>query len=395
MEISQQNGKTLLDYSCLFQIPLELIRDSNEQVLDGKLEFEGKINIPGYTAFPCHLKREENLKTAAACRQLDTEMILLLNGWRQEKEARRNNIVLLPYKLTAPILIGSTEYCSITLERDLSAIKEAYPFVRLSTIGKSVLGKPIWELKIGSGKKKVHFNASFHANEWITSGILMELVNMYLLSLTHNNQIAGKSALSIYNSVELSIVPMVNPDGVDLVLHGPPKDNEAILISMNNGRKDFSGWKANCNGVDLNNQFPANWEIEKERKEPKSPSSRDFPGTAPLSEPEAIAMASHVLKNEFDLVVAFHTQGEEFYWGYGGKEPAESAAIAEAFAKVSGYKPVRTIDSHAGFKDWFIQEYGKAGFTIELGKGINPLPLSLFNKIYKDVSSIFITALAE
>ena len=103
-----------------------------------------------------------------------------------------------------------------------------------------------------------------------------------------------------------------------MVLNGPPPAIERRAFDMNDGSTNFSGWKANIRGVDLNNQFPANWEIEKERKEPKSPAPRDYPGDAPLTEPEAIAMADLARNEQFNRMLAFHTQGKEFYWGYEG-----------------------------------------------------------------------------
>ena len=80
-------------------------------------------------------------------------------------------------------------------------------------------------------------------------------------------------------NVELSLVPMVNPDGVDLVLHGPPLMRREEVIKINHGSEEFVHWKANIRGVDLNNQYPANWEIDKKRKAPKSPAPRDYPGS--------------------------------------------------------------------------------------------------------------------
>ena len=164
-------------------------------------------------------------------------------------------------------------------------------------------------------------------------------------------------------------------------------------MTINGGDSDFTGWKANIRGVDLNNQFPANWEIEKKRKEPKTPAPRDYPGDTPLLEPESQVMAKLAEKEKFDRVLALHTQGKEFYWGYEGLEPAESRAIADEFLRVSRYKAIQNVDSHAGYKDWFIQEFRKPGFTIELGKGINPLPLSQFDEIYHDTVGIFLASL--
>jgi g-D-glutamyl-meso-diaminopimelate peptidase len=146
-------------------------------------------------------------------------------------------------------------------------------------------------------------------------------------------------------------------------------------------------------GVDLNNQFPAKWEVEKERKKPQSPAPRDYPGKTPLSEPEAKIMAHLAEKENFQRMLAFHTQGKEFYWGYEGMEPPESQAIANEFERVSSYKAIQYVDSYAGFKDWFIKDFKKQGFTIELGKGINPLPLSQFDEIYHDVLGIFLASL--
>lgn len=204
----------------------------------------------------------------------------------------------------------------------------------------------------------------------------------------------GQKVSHLYERVELSVVPMVNPDGVDLVLNGPPLDWKEKVIEMNEGSDDFIHWKANIRGIDLNRQFPANWDLCKKNSLVNGPGSRDFPGDSPLTEPEAITMAELAQKHSFDRLIAFHTQGEEFYWGYDGHEPDESHVIAEEFERISGYKAVRYVDSHAGYKDWFIQEFKRPGFTLELGRGINPLPLSQFSKILHCVEGIFAVALS-
>ncbi|WP_203361757.1 M14 family metallocarboxypeptidase [Bacillus sp. REN10] len=281
------------------------------------------------------------------------------------------------------------------LLKDISKLNNNYSFVHVYEIGKSVEGRPIWEIKIGEGERKVHFNGSFHANEWITSSALMSFVKEYAEAVDQDGEIEGVSSQFLFSETALSIVPMVNPDGVELVINGPSKANAQQVMAMNHGLTDFSGWKANIRGVDLNNQYPVGWEIEKERKLPKSPAARDYPGDRPLSEPEAIVMAELQMREQFDRVLAFHTQGAEFYWGYNNKEPEESKQLAERFERVSGYEAVHFIDSHAGFKDWFIQEYERPGFTIELGKGCNPLPLTQLAAVYEATRSICIAALLK
>jgi len=181
---------------------------------------------------------------------------------------------------------------------------------------------------------------------------------------------------------------------VDLVLNGPPDQEEwqTRVVEFNKGSTDFTEWKANIRGVDLNDQFPARWELEKARN-PNEPGPRDYVGEKPLLEPEAIAMANLTKERDFARVLAFHTQGEVIYWGFENLEPAESEVIVQEFSRVSGYEPVKTIASYAGYKDWFIQDWQRTGFTIELGRGINPLPLSMFDDMYKKSLGIFLAGL--
>ena len=45
-----------------------------------------------------------------------------------------------------------------------------YPYIEMGMIGRSVMGKDIYYLKLGKGTREVCYNASFHANENITAG---------------------------------------------------------------------------------------------------------------------------------------------------------------------------------------------------------------------------------
>ena len=283
-------------------------------------------------------------------------------------------------------LTKTAVYDSAVLKKEIDRLTECFPFVTSRIIGRSSMGQPIYELLLGAenAEKKTHMNASFHANEWITTSVLMKWLKEYCYHVCTGRSALGFSPLDIFSSTKLSVVPIVNPDGVDLVLNGPGHLGIAreALDEMNEHQPDFREWKANINGVDLNNQFPSFWEIEKQRKPPKSPSYRDYPGDEPLTEPEAAAMRDLIANEPPDRLVALHTQGEEIYWGYKGLEPPESADVIQTFERLSGYKGVRYIDSYAGFRDWFIHYYGREGYTVELGKGKNPLPLKQFDDIY-------------
>ncbi|MDE5052159.1 M14 family metallocarboxypeptidase [Niallia taxi] len=393
MEVVARNGDTLSYYSRLFMIPIQLLIDSNSACNPESLNKGDCIKIPGFQAETLHLQDGDALWKIAGKRNISVDSLLLLNQAFSMKDIHAGTAVIAPKRLMQKSVDARKKYDSQALKNDLEKLKEHYPFIQINILGKSVLENDIYEIRIGRGSRKVHMNGSFHANEWITSAILMSYVNDYLLAVTNGGKINNLETFPIYQNVDISIVPMVNPDGVDLVLNGPDERVFDKVVTINEGSMDFTGWKANINGVDLNNQFPAYWEIEKERKEPKSPAPRDYPGEAPLSEPEAKIMAKLAEERNFSRMIAFHTQGKEFYWGYENFEPSESAMLANEFARLSGYKAVQNVDSHAGYKDWFIQEFRQPGFTLELGKGINPLPLSQFDDIYKDVLGIFLASL--
>lgn len=393
MRVKVRPGDTLWQYSRIFMIPFQLILDSNPNINSDTIQVGQDIQIPGFITQPYTIKQEDTFWKLATARNLSVDALLVINQDANPNLLTIGQTIQIPVRVINPVINRSVPYDYSILTKDLEVLQNQFPFIQVRQIGSSVEGKPLQEIKIGKGSKKVHLNASFHANEWITTPILMSFLNMYLLSLTNSQPIRGLHTMPFYQSVDLSIVPMVDPDGVDLVLNGPSEDRRDELVRMNKGSSDFKDWKANIRGVDLNNQFPAKWEIEKERKEPKAPAPRDYPGEAPLTEPEAQAMAKLARNNKFDRLVAFHTQGKEFYWGYEGLEPPESKAIALEFERVSGYKALQFIDSHAGYKDWFIQEFRKPGFTIEFGFGVNPLPLSQFNEMYEEGFGIFLAAL--
>lgn len=286
------------------------------------------------------------------------------------------------------------------LQDKIQQLKIAYPFLEIGNIGYSVLGRSIPYIRIGIGKKEVFYNASFHANEWITTPVLMKFVEEYAIQYLINGKLNEFSARELYNSVSLYIVPMVNPDGVDLVTGGlQPVDNSyknAEKIAENFPNIPFpSGWKANIEGVDLNLQFPAGWKQAKEIKYEQGfnkPAPRDYVGDGPLVAPESLAVYNFTLEHNFRLVIAYHTQGKEIYWNFQNYNPPMGEIIGQEFSRVSGYElaEVPYNSSFAGYKDWFIQDYNRPGYTIEAGIGENPLPIQQFEEIYEDNFGILV-----
>jgi g-D-glutamyl-meso-diaminopimelate peptidase len=394
MEVFVRRGDSLWYFSQLFKIALQLIIDSNRDIRPEMLFVGQRVRIPGFVDIGYQIRYGDTLWRIAQSRNLPMDTILLVNLGLNPNRLQAGQTIRVPLRITWRLVQGKQNYDYGIMMNDIRRLQNVYPFIRVPSIGNSVLEREIPEIVIGNGDKKVHYNGSFHANEWITTPVLMTFLNDYLLSLTNQNTIRGLSTFPYYRQATLSIVPMVNPDGVNLVLHGPPSNEpwSNRVIEWNNGSRDFSGWKANIRGVDLNDQFPARWELEKARN-PKEPGPRDYGGERPLSEPEANAMAELTRRRNFARVLAFHTQGEVIYWGFENLEPPESEVLVREFSRVSGYEPVQTIASYAGYKDWFVQDWRRPGFTVELGKGVNPLPITQFDEIYQEALGIFLAGL--
>ena len=301
-------------------------------------------------------------------------------------------IVPLPFA----VVPDNVPFTSEVLRYCIRGLRARYPFIYADSIGDSVLGTPLYLVRLGLGENRVFFNGAHHANEWITSPLLMRYLENYAGAYAEDKKVGGIAASELYRRAALSVVPMVNPDGVDLVtgLLGPGSPSYFSALSMNGSDEGFpKNWKANIRGVDLNLQYPAGWEMARKIKFAQGytePGPRDYVGPRPLSEQESSAVYRYTQSAGLSLTLSYHAQGEVIYWKYRDKEPEGSEKIGMEFSRLSGYALELTPDEsgYAGYKDWFIQDFDRPGYTIEVGLGTNPLPLAQLPEIYRQNESL-------
>ncbi|WP_083632231.1 M14 family metallopeptidase [Domibacillus antri] len=278
--------------------------------------------------------------------------------------------------------------------KDLKELVQWHPEIAsLESIGKSVDGRELYALKLGTGKEEVLVNASHHAREHMTTNVVMEMADQYAHLYKTNGRMNGYSVQSILKKTSIYFVPMVNPDGVSLVQLGAKSaKNKAAVIKINGGKTNFSAWKANVRGVDLNRQYPATWSTI--CCNPGKPSPQNYKGPKALSEPEAKAMYDFTLKHSFKASAAYHSSGQIIFWHFhqSGARKTRDYTIAKKISNKTGYSLVapRSNPSGGGYTDWFIQNEKKPGLTIEISPyvGNRPVPIIYFSSIWKQNNTI-------
>ncbi len=301
-----------------------------------------------------------------------------------------------------PIVNTTVPITSQASQDAILALTARYPFLRSELLGETAFGRPLQTLVFGTGARKVLYTAAHHANEWITAYILLQFAEDLARAYEADGTLGGQSIRQLAETVTIYMVPLVDPDGVDLVTGAIAPGS--FQYELARGLADYypnipfpEGWKANLLGVDLNLQYPAGWLQAREIKFSQGytrPGPRDYVGRAPVSQLESRALYGYTEAVDPALVLAFHTQGKEIYWQFRDVFVPGARELGEEFARVSGYELADTPynSSFAGYKDWFIQQFRRPGYTIEAGSGQNPLPIDQFDEIYRDNLGILLTA---
>lgn len=254
-----------------------------------------------------------------------------------------------------------------------------YPFLTVSELGKSVIGRPIYALQLGEPRERVLYAGGFRGQEWMTGLLLLKFIHSLCHALDTGGRIAGIDVRRALLGRGLLFVPCINPDGVEIALHGASAANELCESVLDACEGDPSRWQANARGVDLTHNFDAGWYILRQLEHTlgnDSPGPEQFGGDRPESEPETKLLVSLCKTVRFRHAMVFHNFGEEILWQYGSYTPERSQLMMKILAVTSGYSPIPGGDplEHASFKDWFIEEFHRPAFSIGIGK--NPSTMS-------------------
>ncbi len=296
-------------------------------------------------------------------------------------------------------MIVEKNYFSEKQQYNASKFLRKYKFLRTEIIGKSNCQRSIKAFSVGNPSNQVLFCGAFHGMESITSYVLYKFLHDVCNSIQNSQALCDIHLERFLNKRGLVVIPCVNPDGVEIFSNGPVGggryENHIRKIMLNNNSQK---WQANAVGVDINHNFDANWEelhALEIANNITSPAPTRYGGPFPESEVETRNIVNFCKNNYIRHALAFHSQGEEIYWNFGEKTPEKSLQMANVMAKCSGYKLATPsgLSSGGGFKDWFINYFERPAFTIEIGKGENPLDFSQKDLIYDKIKEMMTLSL--
>lgn len=316
------------------------------------------------------------------------------NVFGEISTADTNDFVYTKYpSIPEYVVYPYQEYSYEDMIEDVNKLQKMYPdLIKTSSIGTSVEGRNLLLVEYGRGEEKVFVCGTHHGREYISTTYLMYAIDRYSYAYRYNVMWGEHNIKEILDKVTFCIVPMVNPDGVNLVLNGvnaTKNPTEVASMEIYEGSKyGYKAWKANVNGVDLNWNYDRDWNAEK-NKNPRG--SSGFTGDRPATEPETIAVSDYVDNNSFEAYVSYHTQGEIFYWGNDDHNPSD---INERIEKDTGFVEYEDDGTGNGgsFFDYVYRKFKKPTLTVELCKYIGnyPYPDKDFDSVWNPAKNVLL-----
>jgi len=206
-------------------------------------------------------------------------------------------------------------------------------------IGSSVEGRDIVAYHFGKGTKEILLVGGIHGGyEWNTALLGQEVVD-YLI----------KNPVVIPASLRVTVVPVLNPDGLNKVV-----GTTGAFTEKDVSKSDATvvAGRFNAHDVDLNRNFDCDWQA-KGTWQNKTVSG----GASAFSEPESQAIRDYIKDHKPTAAVVWYSSAGGVYASscHNGVS-SDTEAITDIFAKASGYPAYESFDFYATTGDmvnWF------------------------------------------
>ena len=260
--------------------------------------------------------------------------------------------------------------------------------LKVENAGRSWDDRNIFSVSAFFDKEKpwVIVQAGIHSREHLSCDLVMYFVNII------DDNFEYFRALEDFPNI--CFVPMVNPDGIQVVHYGIGvlKNARYRKIMWEITREtDIKLIKCNARGVDINNNFNAKFNCHKCKN---SPATHGYKGAYPESEKETRVLVELTKKINPIFTMSYHLKGEEIYYDFGqcGERDKRDFEIAQVIENATSYNIKKCGDSSfGGYKDWCVEKFHIPAVTIEVGSDEynHPVPKhAIYEIIEKNTSTL-------
>jgi carboxypeptidase T len=245
--------------------------------------------------------------------------------------------------------------------------------MQLSSIAKTGEGRDIWAVRLtadfnnASNKPAAIFMGGHHAREHLS----VEMPLMLTQYLVDQFRAGNQRVMSLINSRDIHIIPVVNPDGMEYDI----KDGSYKMWRKNRTRNANGTY-----GVDLNRNYGYQWGTGGSSSDP---SSDTYKGVTPFSEIESKAIRDYVEAHQnITVLLSIHSFSKLILYPWGHKYSAIETgadkqvheAMARKMSQWNGYAPQQSSELYIASGDTTDWSYGAhkiISFTFELDPANN------------------------
>lgn len=283
-------------------------------------------------------------------------------------------------------------YTPVMMMANLDSLCKIYPeWIEYTCSDTTFQGNPLPIVTFGCREfdcPSIMIQAAMHSREYMSAQLVMALLERYAFHCASGKALNGYDVRDLFSRVHLTIMPMVNPDGVDIAQRGAAAARDSATVrwleqQCNNGER-YDRLKANSRGVDLNRNFPNGHNQASNRA--TSPAFSHYPGEKPISETESFVMMRVAWTRDYLLFLNYHCCGNLLYYGC-KNAPSKVNTSARKFADIitatTGYRSIGPdkMPANGSWADQVETLFEAPSVTIETGTR-TPVPAREFPSIF-------------
>lgn len=316
--------------------------------------------------------------------------------YREGKQKFISKAVKRTYDNQKIVSSNHQKYSYTEMADDIVRLSRKYPgVVRYQVFGKSEDGRNLYEVMVGNrnASRSILVVSTLHAREYMASLLCMNQIEYY--ARNYREDLGSDKVNGILSKVCIHYIPMANPDGVTISQQGisgiHSKKLHKKLKKISKGI-NTTRWKANARGVDLNDNFPYQFQVKGEA------GSQGYSGIRAANSKEAAAIVRRIkaLKSyNLKAVVNYHAMGSVIYGSSNGARTVSAAAATERMyqtaREITGYASAGgggNSGSGGGLREYVMCDLGLPSITLEIGRHPCPGTISEFPRIWRENANL-------